>query len=42
VVVDFLLIFHREKPVDWLLHHIFYVKYCSPEKTPKEWNKVFI
>jgi len=32
--------FYRDKPVDWLLSHVFWVKYCSPEKTAKECNKV--
>lgn len=24
--------FHRDKPVDWLLDHILWVKVCNPEK----------
>lgn len=35
-VVEFLLMFHREKPVDWLLDHIFYVRLCHPEKSNKQ------
>jgi len=28
--------FHKEKPADWLLDHIFYVRLCHPEKSPKQ------
>jgi N-Acetylglucosaminyltransferase-IV (GnT-IV) conserved region len=31
-VVEFILMFYRDKPVDWLLDHLLYVKICSPEK----------
>ena len=24
--------FHKDKPVDWLLDHILWVKVCSPDK----------
>ena len=24
--------FHKDKPVDWLLDHILWVKVCNPEK----------
>ena len=24
--------FHRDKPIDWLLDHLLYVKVCNPEK----------
>ena len=30
-VVEFFLMFFKDKPIDWLLDNIFYVKYCSPE-----------
>ena len=26
--------FHRDKPIDWLLDHLLWVKVCSPEKDP--------
>ncbi|XP_071496280.1 alpha-1,3-mannosyl-glycoprotein 4-beta-N-acetylglucosaminyltransferase B-like [Diadema antillarum] len=35
MVVEFFLMFHMEKPIDWLLDHILYVKVCNPEKDPK-------
>ncbi|XP_030836273.1 alpha-1,3-mannosyl-glycoprotein 4-beta-N-acetylglucosaminyltransferase A [Strongylocentrotus purpuratus] len=35
LVVEFFLMFHMEKPIDWLLDHILYVKVCNPEKDPK-------
>jgi alpha-1,3-mannosylglycoprotein beta-1,4-N-acetylglucosaminyltransferase A/B len=36
LMIDFLLMFHKEKPADWLLDHIFYVRLCNPEKSPKQ------
>jgi len=30
--VEFILMFYRDKPVDWLLDHLLYVKVCNPEK----------
>ncbi|XP_051820557.1 alpha-1,3-mannosyl-glycoprotein 4-beta-N-acetylglucosaminyltransferase-like protein MGAT4D [Antechinus flavipes] len=32
LIVQFLIMFHKDKPVDWLLDHLFYVKICNPEK----------
>ena len=32
MVVEFFLMFHRDKPIDWLLDHLLYVKVCNPEK----------
>ena len=29
---EFVLMFWRDKPVDWLLEHIMYTKICNPEK----------
>lgn len=40
LLVQFVLLFYKDKPVDWLLAHLFYVKYCSPEKPGKECTKV--
>lgn len=31
-IVEFFLMFHKDKPVDWLLDHILWVKVCSPDK----------
>eukprot|EP00794_Sanderia_malayensis_P007277 gene7277-8088_t len=33
--VDFILMFHKNKPVDWLLDHILTVEICNPEKDNK-------
>ncbi|KAM9741226.1 alpha-1,3-mannosyl-glycoprotein 4-beta-N-acetylglucosaminyltransferase B isoform 1-T1 [Menidia menidia] len=32
LVAQFFLMFHNDKPVDWLLDHILWVKVCNPEK----------
>jgi alpha-1,3-mannosylglycoprotein beta-1,4-N-acetylglucosaminyltransferase A/B len=32
LVVEFILMFYKEKPIDWLLDHILWVKVCNPEK----------
>lgn len=32
MIVEFFLMFHRDKPIDWLLDHILWVKVCNPEK----------
>lgn len=34
-VIEFFLMFHKDKPVDWLLDHLLYVKTCNPEKSNK-------
>ena len=31
-VVEFFLMFHADKPIDWLLDHLLMVKVCNPEK----------
>ncbi|KAJ0050328.1 hypothetical protein NL108_017505, partial [Boleophthalmus pectinirostris] len=35
MIVDFFLMFHKDKPIDWLLDHILWVKMCHPEKDAK-------
>lgn len=35
LIVEFILMFHKEKPIDWLLDHILWVKVCNPEKDAK-------
>ncbi|XP_070692641.1 alpha-1,3-mannosyl-glycoprotein 4-beta-N-acetylglucosaminyltransferase A isoform X2 [Pempheris klunzingeri] len=35
MIAEFFLMFHRDKPIDWLLDHILWVKVCSPEKDAK-------
>ena len=37
-MVNFFLTFYKEKPVDWLLDHILWVKVCNPEKDAKHCN----
>ncbi|XP_064637027.1 alpha-1,3-mannosyl-glycoprotein 4-beta-N-acetylglucosaminyltransferase B-like [Lineus longissimus] len=32
LVVEFFLMFYKDKPIDWLLEHLLYVKTCNPEK----------
>ncbi|KAE8278186.1 Alpha-1,3-mannosyl-glycoprotein 4-beta-N-acetylglucosaminyltransferase A [Larimichthys crocea] len=39
MVVEFFLMFHRDKPIDWLLDHILWVKVCNPEKDAKHCNE---
>lgn len=34
-IVYFLMMFYKDKPVDWLLDSMLWVKVCNPEKTPK-------
>lgn len=38
-LVEFFLMFYKEKPNDWLLDHIFWVKVCNPEKPAKHCKK---
>ncbi|XP_030638641.1 alpha-1,3-mannosyl-glycoprotein 4-beta-N-acetylglucosaminyltransferase B [Chanos chanos] len=35
MVVEFFLMFHKDKPIDWLLDHILWVKVCNPERDAK-------
>ncbi|XP_070818438.1 alpha-1,3-mannosyl-glycoprotein 4-beta-N-acetylglucosaminyltransferase B [Chaetodon trifascialis] len=39
LVAEFFLMFHRDKPIDWLLDHILWVKVCNPEKDAKDCNE---
>ncbi|XP_028816029.1 alpha-1,3-mannosyl-glycoprotein 4-beta-N-acetylglucosaminyltransferase B isoform X2 [Denticeps clupeoides] len=36
MIVDFFLMFHKDKPIDWLLDHILWVKVCNPEESAKQ------
>lgn len=40
LIVEFILMFYRDKPIDWLLDHILWVKVCNPEKdaVSKSWR----
>ncbi len=33
--------FHKDKPIDWLLDHILWVKVCNPEKDLVSLNIIF-
>ena len=39
ILVEFFLIFYKEKPNDWLLDHVSWVKVCNPEKDNKHCNR---
>ncbi|XP_062379998.1 alpha-1,3-mannosyl-glycoprotein 4-beta-N-acetylglucosaminyltransferase B-like [Sardina pilchardus] len=39
MIVEFFLMFHKDKPIDWLLDHILWVKVCNPEKSTADCNK---
>ncbi|KAM6952690.1 alpha-1,3-mannosyl-glycoprotein 4-beta-N-acetylglucosaminyltransferase B-like isoform 1-T1 [Lycodopsis pacificus] len=39
MIAEFFLMFHRDKPIDWLLDHILWVKVCNPEKDAKNCNE---
>lgn len=40
MITEFFLMFHKDKPVDWLLDHILWVKICNPEKNAvSQWNR---
>ncbi|NWT00720.1 MGT4B acetylglucosaminyltransferase, partial [Mionectes macconnelli] len=32
LVVEFFLMFYKDKPIDWLMDHLLWVKVCNPEK----------
>ncbi|KAK3700431.1 hypothetical protein QZH41_015290, partial [Actinostola sp. cb2023] len=38
-LVEFFLLFYKDKPVDWLLDHILWVKVCNPEKDTAHCNR---
>ncbi|KAJ8028701.1 Alpha-1,3-mannosyl-glycoprotein 4-beta-N-acetylglucosaminyltransferase B [Holothuria leucospilota] len=39
LVADFFLMFHKAKPIDWLLDHILFVLVCNPEKDAKHCSR---
>ncbi|XP_078117113.1 alpha-1,3-mannosyl-glycoprotein 4-beta-N-acetylglucosaminyltransferase B isoform X2 [Sander vitreus] len=39
MIAEFFLMFHRDKPIDWLLDHILWVKVCNPEKDAKDCDR---
>lgn len=42
MITGFFLMFHKDKPIDWLLDHILWVKVCHPEKDAVSHSSVFI
>ncbi|KFP72255.1 Alpha-1,3-mannosyl-glycoprotein 4-beta-N-acetylglucosaminyltransferase B, partial [Acanthisitta chloris] len=32
LLVEFFLMFYKDKPIDWLIDHLLWVKVCNPEK----------
>lgn len=42
MIVEFFLMFHKDKPIDWLLDHILWVKVCNPEKAAVGTHEVFL
>ncbi|XP_048589545.1 alpha-1,3-mannosyl-glycoprotein 4-beta-N-acetylglucosaminyltransferase B isoform X2 [Nematostella vectensis] len=38
-LIEFFLMFHKDKPVDWLLDHILWVRVCNPEKDQAHCNR---
>ncbi|XP_051473968.1 alpha-1,3-mannosyl-glycoprotein 4-beta-N-acetylglucosaminyltransferase-like protein MGAT4D [Apus apus] len=32
LIVEFFLMFYKDKPIDWLIDHLLWVKVCNPEK----------
>ncbi|KAF4801448.1 Calmegin [Turdus rufiventris] len=40
LIVEFFLMFYKDKPIDWLIDHLLWVKVCNPEKdTDKDFGK---
>ncbi|XP_072261956.1 alpha-1,3-mannosyl-glycoprotein 4-beta-N-acetylglucosaminyltransferase-like protein MGAT4D isoform X2 [Pyxicephalus adspersus] len=38
-VVEFFLMFYKDKPIDWLIDHYLWVKVCNPEKDAKHCDR---
>ncbi|XP_060707583.1 alpha-1,3-mannosyl-glycoprotein 4-beta-N-acetylglucosaminyltransferase B-like [Hemiscyllium ocellatum] len=39
LVIEFIIMFYKDKPIDWLLDHILWVKVCNPEKDTKHCDR---
>ncbi|XP_067850052.1 alpha-1,3-mannosyl-glycoprotein 4-beta-N-acetylglucosaminyltransferase B-like isoform X2 [Heptranchias perlo] len=39
LIVEFIIMFYKDKPIDWLLDHILWVKVCNPEKDTKHCDR---
>ncbi|XP_012937896.1 alpha-1,3-mannosyl-glycoprotein 4-beta-N-acetylglucosaminyltransferase A [Aplysia californica] len=40
MIVEFFVMFHADKPIDWLLDHLLWVKVCNPEKDVKHCQRM--
>uniref|UniRef100_A0A915PLT8 Alpha-1,3-mannosyl-glycoprotein 4-beta-N-acetylglucosaminyltransferase A n=1 Tax=Setaria digitata TaxID=48799 RepID=A0A915PLT8_9BILA len=40
LLLQFIAMFHRQKPVDWLLDLLFVNRYCHPEKSAKHCSEI--
>ncbi|XP_055893506.1 alpha-1,3-mannosyl-glycoprotein 4-beta-N-acetylglucosaminyltransferase B-like [Biomphalaria glabrata] len=40
MIVEFFLMFHADKPIDWLMDHFLWVKVCNPEKDAKHCQRM--
>ncbi|KAM6075861.1 alpha-1,3-mannosyl-glycoprotein 4-beta-N-acetylglucosaminyltransferase-like protein MGAT4D isoform 2-T2 [Chlamydotis macqueenii] len=38
-IVEFFLMFYKDKPIDWLIDHLLWVKVCNPEKDATHCDK---
>ncbi|XP_028932528.1 alpha-1,3-mannosyl-glycoprotein 4-beta-N-acetylglucosaminyltransferase-like protein MGAT4D isoform X2 [Ornithorhynchus anatinus] len=38
-IVEFFLMFYKDKPIDWLLDHLLWVRVCNPEKDAKHCDR---
>ncbi|XP_030045247.1 alpha-1,3-mannosyl-glycoprotein 4-beta-N-acetylglucosaminyltransferase B [Microcaecilia unicolor] len=39
LIAEFFLMFYKDKPIDWLLDHLLWVKVCNPEKDAKHCSR---
>ncbi|XP_067899585.1 alpha-1,3-mannosyl-glycoprotein 4-beta-N-acetylglucosaminyltransferase B-like isoform X2 [Heterodontus francisci] len=39
LIVEFIIMFYKDKPIDWLLDHMLWVKVCNPEKDAKHCDR---
>ncbi|XP_038611053.1 alpha-1,3-mannosyl-glycoprotein 4-beta-N-acetylglucosaminyltransferase-like protein MGAT4D isoform X2 [Tachyglossus aculeatus] len=38
-IVEFFLMFYKDKPIDWLLDHLLWVRVCNPEKDARHCDR---
>ncbi|XP_078066774.1 alpha-1,3-mannosyl-glycoprotein 4-beta-N-acetylglucosaminyltransferase B-like isoform X1 [Mustelus asterias] len=39
LIIEFIIMFYKDKPIDWLLDHLLWVKVCNPEKDAKHCDR---